>query len=731
MNPNAAHVTPEFRHIDPSIYECDRELQQFVANCHLGLHCIDSDGRILYANPTEFEMLGYSPEEYIGHSIAEFFIDEAISHDIFKSIRARKPFVNNQAQLRRNDGSFLDVEISSCVYQDEGTVCRHWYLTRNVTSDNLDVKQRQEQARLAGLRADIGFTLARVARLPDALRQCAEILLQYIDATFVRIWTISRDGKILELQASSGLPVSPADPHHQIPVGNSKIGLIATTRERYVSNQFVDDTRDDLVDSSILDGISSFAGYPLMVDVAVFGVIGLFARDPIPESFIGPLEEISDLIAVTIQRKNRERLRNIEKLQALEANRTKSEFLANMSHEIRTPLTAILGYADLLRDRTISDEEHAANIETIRRSGDYLMTILSDILDLSKIEAGKMTTERVSFSPAELVSDVVECFQELARSKKLSLTSEVVGKIPRLICSDPVRVRQILVNLVGNAVKFTERGSVKILLRYIPALSTNEPQFAFDVCDTGIGLTEEQLANLFVPFAQADSSTTRKFGGTGLGLTISRRIARMLAGDVIATSVMGQGSQFTATFAARVLPDVEFIKSMPLAIKPKTETETVIRLDGRILLAEDNLVNQQLICSWLTKAGATVETAENGVIAVQKVLDRKHESLIQSEIANSAEYDLIVMDMHMPVLDGCRAMTQLRELGFKLPIVALTACATNEDRDRCFESGCNEFLSKPMKRNQLLAVCENLMTRYRGSHAYLNALRHSCSAISK
>ena len=328
-----------------------------------------------------------------------------------------------------------------------------------------------------------------------------------------------------------------------------------------------------------------------------------------------------------------------------------------------------------------------------------------------------------------MVSEVVECFQELARNKKLSLTSEVVGKIPRLICSDPVRVRQILVNLVGNAVKFTERGSVKILLRYIPALSTNEPQFAFDVCDTGIGLTEEQIANLFVPFAQADNSTTRKFGGTGLGLTISRRIARMLAGDVIANSVLGQGSQFTATFAARVLPDVEFIKSLPLAIKPKTETETAIRLDGRILLAEDNLVNQQLICTWLTKAGATVETAENGVVAVQKVLDRKHESLIQSGIANSAEYDLILMDMHMPVLDGCRAMAQLRELGFNLPIVALTACATNEDRDRCFESGCNEFLSKPMKRNPLLAVCEKLMTRYRGIHPHFIGLRHTGSAI--
>jgi signal transduction histidine kinase/FixJ family two-component response regulator len=392
------------------------------------------------------------------------------------------------------------------------------------------------------------------------------------------------------------------------------------------------------------------------------------------------------------------------------ANRAKSEFLANMSHEIRTPMTAILGFAELL----LADVEKPANAhaaQTIKRNGELLLEIINDILDLSKIEAGKFDVDPQPCSPRQLVADVVTLMKVRADAKKLPLEIVFEGPIPNLVRTDPLRLRQILINLVGNALKFTNAGRVYIATRLVDS-DGETPSLQFDVVDTGIGLTAEQIDGLFVPFSQADSSTTRNYGGTGLGLTISRRLAKMLGGDIVVESVFGRGSRFRLTITTGPLTGVELIddaeksEASQSAVDQLPETPVTARavqLNCRVLLVEDGPDNRRLTSYILIKAGAEVAFAEDGLEAVEKVLaampgfGRRQRDVPEA-------FDLILMDMQMPVMDGYEATRRLRQKGYRGPIVALTAHAMRHDRDKCFEAGCDAFVSKPVDRQTLLEI---------------------------
>ena len=375
------------------------------------------------------------------------------------------------------------------------------------------------------------------------------------------------------------------------------------------------------------------------------------------------------------------------------ANETKSAFLANMSHEIRTPMTAILGYTDLLKE-TLIDEASRNAIETIGRNGNHLLSIINDILDLSKIEAGKMTLESIRFALRQVLADVESLMQVRTQGKGIKLRIEQEGLLPETILTDPTRLRQILVNLVGNAVKFTESGSVSVVVRLIQ----QEPAtLEWDVIDTGIGLTPEQQQALFQPFTQADNSTVRKFGGTGLGLTISKRLAELLGGDVrIVESQLGVGTTFRLTIGIGPLEGVRLLQpsdTLATQDEPESERATILNLpEGcRILLAEDGPDNQRLISFVLKKAGAVVTVAENGKQAVDLV-----------EAAGDDPYDVILMDMQMPIMDGYTATTLLRRNGYTRPIVALTAHAMSGDREKCLAAGCNDYATKPIDRLRLI-----------------------------
>ncbi len=387
------------------------------------------------------------------------------------------------------------------------------------------------------------------------------------------------------------------------------------------------------------------------------------------------------------------------------ANRSKSEFLANMSHEIRTPMTAILGFTDNLLDPSLCDSSKLDAARTIRRNGEHLLQILNDILDISKIEAGKLDVERIRFSPLQLIADVQSLMQVRASDKNLEFQVGYGGPVPETIESDPTRLKQILVNLIGNAIKFTESGGVTLETRFSDANSAN-PMLEFNVTDTGIGMTPDQTARLFQAFTQGDSSTSRRFGGTGLGLTISRRLANMLCGELTVQSEPGRGSTFRVTIAVGCIEGVRMVDKPAEATvarpaEPAEQETDGGKLDCHVLLAEDGPDNQRLISFLLKKAGARVTMVENGQEALEKVTSAM---MGRRGTDPSEAFDVILMDMQMPVLDGYRATQLLREQGYAAPIIALTAHAMEGDREGCLRAGCNDYATKPIDRTALIAT---------------------------
>ena len=383
------------------------------------------------------------------------------------------------------------------------------------------------------------------------------------------------------------------------------------------------------------------------------------------------------------------------------AANAKSEFLANMSHEIRTPMIAILGYADLLRDGTIPAAARAEHLETIHASGRRLLGILDGILDMARIETGRLEVEIRPCSPARIVDEVVAGRRGQADLKGLALDLAIEGVVPDSIESDPARVRQIVDVLVDNAIKFTNQGSVHVALGLEDAPDGEDARIRIRVADTGIGITPEVRARMFEPFSPGDSSMTRERGGAGLGLALARRLAQMLGGDLAVENLPEAGARFTLHLAQRVRasrhahPAGEAGASGLVAVRAGSN-EPVPSLSGRVLLVEDAPVALRLHEQILRNAGADVGVAQNGRIA------RDH--ALQAEAAGRP-YDLILMDMQMPVMDGYEATRELRAKGYRGPIVAVTAHANTGDRERCLEAGCDDYVAKPVDRSTFLDVC--------------------------
>jgi signal transduction histidine kinase/CheY-like chemotaxis protein/HPt (histidine-containing phosphotransfer) domain-containing protein len=385
------------------------------------------------------------------------------------------------------------------------------------------------------------------------------------------------------------------------------------------------------------------------------------------------------------------------------ASCAKSEFLANMSHEIRTPMTAILGFSDLVLDPCCGASERVNHLQTIRRNGQHLLLIINDILDISKIEAGQMTVERIDCSPLQVAEEAFSMSNIHAQRDGLEFHVQYEQKLPRRIHTDPMRLRQILLNLLSNAIKFTERGAVRLSVEMGPVDASGHGHLLFHVIDNGIGMTQEQVDRLFEPFTQADASTTRRFGGTGLGLSISRRFADLLGARIIVHSTPGRGSHFTLDLdvgEARLLELVP-VNSVPLASAGSSAPQTgAPHRRGRLLLAEDGLDNQRLIRFLLTRAGHEVDLAENGRIAVDKIR--------QAQVAGEP-YDIVLMDMQMPELDGYGATSRLRCEGYERPIIALTAHALASDREKCLRVGCDDYLSKPVDQARLCEMIQSYL----------------------
>ncbi|MFW5653344.1 MAG: ATP-binding protein, partial [Planctomycetota bacterium] len=490
--------------------------------------------------------------------------------------------------------------------------------------------------------------------------------------------------------------------------------------------------------------------------------------------------------------------------QARCANISQTEFLANMSHEIRTPMTAIIGFADLLLDPEQTLQDRTQCVATIIRNGEYLLQIVNDILDISKLQSEKMQIEQVAFSPIQIVQEVYELLQLRAFQRSLDFSVDLRCPIPRQIRSDPVRLRQVLINIISNAIKFTEQGSVRVTVSSHP-VDGDRVRMQFDVEDTGIGIDPAQAQQLFEPFTQADTSHTRRFGGTGLGLSISRRLAAMMGGDISLESEVDRGSCFTLVIQADVAEactrkcnrgcevavarkaieddceddsDDDPCRCASSLARPinvneeharvhkvlqrhrgeaaqradqpgssvrigqktnnpaevsgapndsqagavESDTRIVSRAEERdlipagpatksddralegisVLLVEDGPDNQRLISHHLKRSGASVDVVGDGRAACDR--------LIHGEVAE-VFYDIVLMDMQMPVMDGYAATEALRAAGIRLPIIALTAHAMASDRDRCLAVGCNDYATKPISRRRLIELTLMNITR--------------------
>ena len=388
--------------------------------------------------------------------------------------------------------------------------------------------------------------------------------------------------------------------------------------------------------------------------------------------------------------------------QAQQANLAKSRFLATMSHEIRTPMNGILGMAQMLLMPDIKDHERQDYVRTVFNSGRMLLTLLNDILDLSKVEAGKIRLESIALNPEQILSEIMALFAESARLKSLPISAAWLGPAGQRYLGDPHRLRQMLSNLVGNAIKFTAQGQIRIEVREVER-DEQTALLEFAVLDTGIGIPRDSQAQLFQPFSQVDSSTTRKFGGTGLGLSIVRSLAQLMGGDVGCEGKPGQGSRFW--FRIRATPLAAGADSRH-AERAHPEDDTAVlpaRFSGRIFVTEDNRINREVIEAMLNQLGVTVDLASDG----QQGLDA---------ITGGDPADIILMDIHMPVMDGYTATERIRQWESennlpRRPIIALTADAFEEDRQHCIAAGMDDFLSKPI----MIDALQRVLNRWLGS----------------
>ncbi len=417
----------------------------------------------------------------------------------------------------------------------------------------------------------------------------------------------------------------------------------------------------------------------------------LTVRAPIVEANeVGALTHVFNVMASRLEESVKEREKSAQSLleakEAAEAaNMAKSAFLANMSHEIRTPLGAVLGFAELINDPQIQPFEKINLTAAMKRNGELLSDIINDILDLSKIEANKMEISKYDTPLIEILNDTKTLLSLKAKEKGIALVVEVAPDVPQFIKTDPLRLRQILINIIGNAIKFTTKGSVDVQVTTRPTPEKNI--LAIVVKDMGIGIDSDHIKKLFAPFSQADATMKRKFGGTGLGLILSKRFAHLLGGDVVLTETqVNRGSTFTITIDPGPLNQTVILGEKITTLDPQRQG---LRLEGiKVLLAEDSPDNQFLVTRLLKLAGAQVDVVNNGQEAVDK--------------ASVNDFNVVLMDLQMPVMDGYEATAELRRRGYKGQIIALTAHTLSEERDRCLRSGFNDHIGKPINRSILL-----------------------------
>ncbi|MEK6775064.1 MAG: MHYT domain-containing protein [Bdellovibrionota bacterium] len=630
---------------------------------------LDPNGLITTWNSGAERITGFSDEDIIGKNFSTFYTPEDIARNItitaLEIAREQKHFEGEALHVRKDGSRYWANIVINPLYSAEGTLTGFSKVTRDVTQ----LKETEEQMR------NINEELERRVRERTLALEV-------------------REGQLRALTNAMPILVAQIDKNEKFIFANDSfcdwfnrsyqeiIGLTfreVLNEERYPINK-------PFIDRALTGEIVTYERNSKSGQREVILNITFVPEFDHKRNVMGFIIVASD---VTKYKEIQTELKSAKEAAEV-ANATKSAFLANMSHEIRTPLGSVLGFSELMFSDDMTADEKQNHIEIIKRNGKLLSDIINDILDISKVEAGKMEIEKVDVPLKDLLNEAASLLNLEASGKGIKLTFSTEGLIPDVIKTDPTRLRQVLFNIIGNAIKFTKKGTVDVKIMLDPL--KDSAKLAFVVKDTGAGIKPEQIDRLFSPFTQADVTTTRKFGGTGLGLVLSKKLAQALGGDVILeSSISGQGSTFVVTIdhghSAELMFERSSWKEESVTRVPVRETSPALsRLN--ILVVDDSLDNQALVKKLLKLAGAAVDTANNGREGIEKAL--------------SGNFNLVLMDLQMPEMDGYEATRELRRQGFNLPIIALTAHAMKEERKKCLDNGFNDHLTKPIDRMRLI-----------------------------
>jgi PAS domain S-box-containing protein len=561
-------------------------------------------------------------------------------------------------------------------------------------------EEAAERARIAEMDRDVGIALSQGNTLREILQSCAEALVRHLGVYFARIWTLDSEEQVLLLQASAGRYTHLDGPHSRVPVGKYKIGLIAQNRQPHLTNDVPHDPRISDPEWAKREGIVAFAGYPLLIEDRLTGVLALFARKVLSPAVLQVLRSVAAGVALGIERKRQEAELRRAKEAAEAANRAKSEFLAHVSHEVRTPLNAILGMNELALD-TPEMEQQRKYLRAVQSSAEALLEVINDLLDFSKIEAGKLELDRATFSLSAVLNDTLRSFSPRADRKGLELVGRIRQDVPDALVGDAGRLRQVLTNLVGNAIKFTAEGEVVVEVQVLheendpPSGEHQAPEprpctLLFSVRDTGIGIPREKQQKIFEAFEQADSSTTRRYGGTGLGLSIASRLVGLMDGRITVESEPERGStfRFTVRLHRPLLQPVHSSAPAPAELQALP-----------ILVVDDNATSRQTLIEWLREWQTEPTAVHDGSAAM--------EALGQAAAAGKP-FALIVLDSRIPGTDARALAAHVRratELS-ACDLVLLTVEDQGSELRGYHELGIETRVMKPVVKEELLdAIC--------------------------